>query len=334
MAKRRREKRMEEKRVTQEAETMKRVADTTFYTIMPQLMKNAAINIENGLRREKSVKDLVDDHLSDPVNGTRPYVLIIAAGPSLERFGHLEMLRKHYDDRRFTIVAVDAVFARLCKLGIYPDYVISADVQEETASFYQPVTYKTHRSALENAGTRAILMGNIDPEVIKIWGDLPAYYYWPTAPFGKHLDAGTMWNLMVDLGIVNPHGHVTGAALSIFTALGKVVALIGADYSYLPGESYENTYWYKWLEARGRTHEEIIEDLKPEWFKDRITGEEIMTDVPFMQYLAYMFNWLETMRSAGEGLKVVNCTGRGLFYDPSLVPYVSFEKFLEESKNG
>jgi len=325
---------MAESRVEQDKEVMKRVADTTFYTLTPQLMKNVTLNIELGLRTEKGIKDLVNDYKVGEGRGKThgdKYILVVAGGPSIDMFGHLDMLKEYYKDRTFTIVAVDAIFDKLCKAGLYPDYVISADVQEETANFYRPLGVKKHRAALIKNNTAFILMGNIDPSIYKLTEGLRRFFYWFTAPFGKSMDAGSMWDLMVPLGIVNPHGHVTGAALTIFAELQpNVLALIGGDYSYAPGQHYEDTFWYKWLAVRGRTHEEIIDNLMPQMFEDRITGEEIMTDVPFIQYISFMFNWLESVKKQGGVINLANCTGRGLFYDnEGLVPYVSFEKFLE-----
>ena len=324
---------MSDNRVEQDKETMTRVAETTFYTLMPQLMKNTTLNIENGLRKEKGIKDLFTDYFKGEGRGTHgdKYVLVIAGGPSIEMYGHLGMLKEYYADRSFTIVAVDAIFDKLCKAGIYPDYVVSADVQEETANFYRPLNVKKHRAALIKHKTAFVLMGNIDPSLMKLTEGLRRYFYWPMAPFGSHMDAGAMWDLMVPLGVVNPHGHVTGAALTIFAEVRpKVLALIGGDYSYAPGEHYEDTFWYKWLALRGRTHDEIIDNLRPQKFHDRITGEVIMTDVVFLQYVSFMFNWLESVKQKGGQINLANCTGRGLFYDnEGLVPYVSFEKFLE-----
>lgn len=330
---------MEKERVGQDKETMKRLAETTFYTIMPQLMKNVTLNIELGLSKELGMNDLFIDYFKGEGRGKShddKRILVIAAGPSIDMYGHLDMLKEYYKDRNFTVVAVDAVFDKLCKKGLYPDYVISADVQEETANFYRPLTVKKHHANLIKNKTAFILMGNLDPSIIKLTEGMRRFFYWPTAAFGKNMDAGTMWDLMVPFGIVNPHGHVTGAALSIFAnAKPRVLALIGGDYSYEPGIHYEDTFWYKWLAMKGRTHDEIIDNLRPEKFEDRITGEEIMSDVTYINYVAYMFNWLESVKNMGGQINLANCTGRGLFYDKEgLVPYVSFEKFLEGTTHG
>lgn len=306
-------------------EEMKRIADTTYYTVMPYYMTNAAINIERGLRHERGVSDLLEDF---ELAGGGP-VLIVAGGPSLEVNGLLDMLQAAYEGRRFKIVAVDAVLEKLCEGGIFPDYVISADVQVETLNFYLCVE-KFHVDLI-CAGTKVILMGNIDPKVVDVVGDLSKYFYWPVARFGRHMDAGSMWNYMAPLGIVNPHGHVTGAALSIFAAAEEPdIALIGADYAYAPGQSYEETFWYRWLKGRGRNHEEIMAELKPQTFKDPVTGEDVMTDVVWMHYITYMLNWLEALMPR---LNLVNCSGRGLFYHDPLVPYEPFEEFIARTQH-
>jgi len=303
-------------------EEMKRIADTTYYTVMPYYMKNAAINIERGLRREAGVVELLEDFKA---RGGGP-VVIVGGGPSLELNGLLDQLSAVYKERRFRVVAVDAVLEKLCQRGMYPDYVISTDVQEETLNFYLCVKEPQHAEGLKAAGTGVVLAGTMDPKVVDIVRDMPKYWYWPVARFGKHMDAGSMWNYMVPLGKVNPHGHVTGAALSIFAGADDPgIALIGADYCYPPGETYENTFWYKWLSARGRSHQEIMDDLKPQVFQDGVTGEEVMTDAVWMHYMTYMLNWLEAINPP---LRLVNCSGRGLFYHPQLVPYTPFEDFI------
>lgn len=308
-----------------EMEEMMRIADTTYYTVMPYYMTNAAKNIERGLRQERGVSDLLEEFRAQ---GPRP-VLIISGGPSLEVNHLLRHVAEVYKERRFAIVAVDAVLEKLCKLSLFPDYVISADVQEETLNFYLCV--KDYEEKLRAAGTRAILAGTTDPKVVDAIGDMPRFWYWPVARFGKHMDAGSMWNYMVPLGKVNPHGHVTGAALSIFGALNPGIALIGADYSYAPGEGYKETFWYRWLAARGRTHDEIMADLKPREYDDRVAGGRVMTDVVWMHYVTYMLNWLDALEPK---LKVVNCSGRGLFFHPQLVPPATLESFIEYAQTG
>jgi hypothetical protein len=336
-AKKKREKK-EAKRMDDQARadraTVERVAETTYYAITPQLMQNCAMNFEKGLRKEEGLSELFTDYLHGEGRGKThedERLLIIAGGPSIEMFGHLDMLADAYIDRKFTIVAVDAIFPALCDCGLYPDYVISADLQEETTNFFLPLRKKEHKEAVKRHRTVFILHGAQDPSTLKITKPFKRYFYWPTAAFGKSMDASTMWNLMREFGVVNPHGHVTGAAMSMFSALRpKTMALIGADYCYRPGKTYEETFWYRHLVALGKPHEDIIEDLQPQTFIDRISGEEVMTDVVFMQYLAYMFNWLEAVKPR---LNVVNCSGRGLFFDEKFVPAVAFKSFLEVS-NG
>jgi hypothetical protein len=159
-----------------------------------------------------------------------------------------------------------------------------------------------------------------------MWGDLPKYFFWPAAEFGKYMDCTTMWELMVPLGAMNAMGHVTGAALSLANHIRfKGVGLIGADYCYAPGETYESTFWYRYLKEQGKAHDDIMEDLAPETFFDKINGEEVMTDVVFLQYIGFMLNALEEMRPR---MNVINCSGRGLFYNPKLVKYAKLETFL------
>ena len=320
--------RLERKQLELEVAESRRVAETTFYTLTPEMAKNAALNIEAGLLHARGVKDFIEDFQHGAGRGQwhgDKWGLIVAAGPSISRFKHLETLKEFYDKRHFTIFAVDAALPAMLDLELYPDYVVSADPQEATSMFYKDVA--AHKEGLFKASTLALLPGTANPTVINMW-DLPRKsFYWPAAPFGKRLEASQIWDLMAPLGIVNVHGHVTGACMTFARELGlEGVAIIGADYSYEAGTTYEDSFWYKWMAAMGKKREEILDNLKPEEFKDPWTGETIWTDVVFLQYIGYVLNWLESLRPPW---KFINCSERGLLHEPSLIKEAKFRTWLE-----
>jgi hypothetical protein len=324
----RRETHLEEKRLGLEAEDARRLAETTFYTLTPVMAKNAALNIEGGLLHAQGVNQFVEDFQHGAGRGQwhgDRWGLIVAAGPSISRFKHLETLKEFYPDRKFTIFAVDAALPAMLELELYPDYVVSADPQAETSMFYKDVA--KHRDRLFTAGTLALLPATIDPTVIKMW-DLPRKaFYWPAAPFGKRLEASQLWDLMAPLGIVNVHGHVAGACMTFAHALGlQGAAIIGGDYSYEIGTTYEESFWYKWLLALGRKHDDIIENMKPEQFKDPWNGEVIWTDIVWLQYIGYITNWLESLDPRWT---LINCAERGLLHEPTLIKSAKFRTWLE-----
>ena len=324
----RRQTRLEHKKIMLAAEEMRRLAETTFYTLTPEMAKNAALNIEGGLLHALGVKDFVEDYQTGSGRGQwhgDRWGLIIAAGPSLSRFEHLDTLSEFYVRRKFTIFAVDAVLPELLERGLYPDYVVSADPQPETSQFYANV--EKHVEGLTKAQTIALLPGTINPKVIKMWPLPRKSFYWPAAPYGKRLEASQLWDLMAPLGIVNVHGHVTGACLTLAHSLGlQGAAIIGGDYSYEAGSTYEGSFWYKWLEKLGKSHDDIIANMKPEQFIDPWTQETIWTDVVFLQYIGYITNWLASLDPSWT---LINCSERGLLHEPTLIKEAKFRTWLE-----
>ncbi|MBU1067548.1 DUF115 domain-containing protein [Patescibacteria group bacterium] len=325
---RRHETSLEHKRIAGDVAEMRRVAETTFYTLTPQMAVNAALNIEGGLLHAQGIKSLIEDYHEGAGRGHwfgDRWGLIIAAGPSISRFKHLETLAEFYEGRKFTIIAVDAALPALLDLEVYPDYVVSTDPQEATSQFYADV--EERREGLHKAGTMAVLPGTVNPKVIKMWPLPRKSFYWPASPFGKRLEASQLWDLMAPLGIVNVHGHVTGACLTIANALGlQGAAIIGGDYSYEAGTTYEESFWYKWMVELGKPHEEILDNLKPEQFQDPWTGEAVWTDVVFLQYIGYITNWLASLKTPWQ---LINCSQRGLLHEPTLIKSAKFRTWLE-----
>lgn len=314
-------------------EELKRLNESTFYYMGQIMFTNAARNIASGLMDEQGVEVVKSDYWHGEGRGARfndLFGLIVAGGPSLNIYKHLEMLKKVYPARKFTIFAVDRVLGELCELGIYPDYVFSVDVQPETAEFYEVLKVSEHRIALEENHTMGVFAGNIDPAVRELWG-LRRCFFWISAPFGSHIEASQMWDMMVPLGVLNSLGHVTGVALNVASQLDlRVLGAIGCDYSYEPGQRFEEGPWYNYLSKQGRSDAEIRDTLKPETFKDPITGEEIVTDALYMNYVAYILNFLETRE---PHLRFYNCSERGLLYntkpEEQLVKPIKFGQWLE-----
>ncbi len=336
-------------------EEFRRIQESTFYNLGPLFFDNVSRNIEGGLRNEKGRDFVKDDFLNGEGRGKThkdTVAVIVAAGPSIEIFGHLDTLKKHYKDRKFTIIAVDAMLGPLVRKGIFPDYVFSADPQPETAPFYEVATKKSYREKLRRAKTMAVLPGWIHPDVLTNWTLERRAFYWGSSAFGKYMEVSEFFNALVDLGTVNVHAHVTGAALSIAHEMGfKIVCTIGTDYCYNAGENFQDGGWYKYLRDQGIDDETIYKDLLPTKYIDPHNGEEVVSDVIWMSYVGYMLGWLmslvppETPHS--PNFKVFNCSQRGLFQDTPqkdgdgrvawpgniLVKHANFSKFLEKVEN-
>ena len=327
MAKRSRTKRKgRKKRMTEEEEQEKefrRIQEQTFYNMGPMFFDNVSRNIEGGLRNEKGRDFVREDFLNGEGRGKTHKDLaavIVAGGPSVKIFDHLETLKAHYKDRRFTIIAVDAMLAPLVRKGIFPDYVFSADPQPETAPFYEVATMKSYREKLKRAKTMAVFPGWIHPDVLINWTLERRAFYWGSSSFGKYMEVSEFFNSLVNLGTVNTHAHVTGAALTFAHEMGfKTVGTIGTDYCYDVDDSFQDGGWYKYLREQGVDEETIFKDLQPNKYIDPHTGEEVVSDVVWMSYVGYMLGWLMSLVPPETPLrpdfKVFNCSQRGMFQD-------------------
>jgi len=336
---------MEGKEQDQEEEDWRRVQEQTFYNMGPLFFDNVSRNIEGGLRKERGRDFVKEDFWRGEGRGAKHEdraAVIVAGGPSVEKFGHLDTLKEHYKDRCFTIIAVDRMLAPLLRKGILPDYVFSADPQPETADFYEIATKKSYREKLKRAKTMAVLPGWIHPDVLTYWTLERRAFYWGSSAFGKYMEVSEFFNAMVELGTVNVHGHVTGAALTFAHEMGfEMVGTIGTDYCYDVGEEFEDGGWYKYLRDQGVDDETIYSDLQPAKYIDPHNGEEVVSDVIFMSYVGYMLGWLTSLHEGAhrpeQVFKVYNCSQRGLFFDPSghVIRYrgITFNNFLEAVKS-
>lgn len=319
---------MEEKQQQQQDEDFRRIQESTFYNMGPLFFDNASRNIEGGLRNEKGRDFVVEDFKNGEgrgkTHGDRAAV-IVAGGPSVELFGHLDTLKKHYKDRNFTIIAVDSMLAPLVRKGIFPDYVFSAEAQPEAAPFFEVATKKSYHEKLKRAKTMAVLPGWVHPDVLINWTGLKRRaFYWGSSSWGKYMEVSEFFNSLVNLGTVNVHAHVTGAALTFAHEMGfKMIGTIGTDYCYDVGEDFQDGGWYKYLRDQGMEDEDIYKDLQPTKYIDPHNGEEVVSDIIWMSYVGYMLGWLKSIvptdNPYNPDFKVYNCSQRGMFHDTPVI---------------
>lgn len=157
--------------------------------------------------------------------GKNKSVVVVCAGPSLNK--QLKLLKTCQDD--YVIFALDATYKTLLKNEIYPDFVFSMDIYEESASFYENLPQnKKETIYIINAAVNKALMQILENKNPKIF-------------ILENLDYQQKFNLD-DFGYLDIGINVAHFAYNFAIALGFTnVIMIGQDLAFSDdGKSHAN----------------------------------------------------------------------------------------------
>ncbi|MCV3403190.1 DUF115 domain-containing protein [Campylobacter sp. IFREMER_LSEM_CL2090] len=157
--------------------------------------------------------------------GKNKSVVVVCAGPSLNK--QLKLLKTCQDD--YAIFALDATYKTLLKNEIYPDFVFSMDIYEESASFYENLPQnKKETIYIINAAVDKALMQILENKNPKIF-------------ILENLDYQQKFNLN-DFGYLDIGINVAHFAYNFAIALGFTnVIMIGQDLAFSDdGKSHAN----------------------------------------------------------------------------------------------
>jgi len=137
----------------------KAISEYTFQVFERKWFDNLAVNLPL-IREERDVKEL-EKHTGKPA-------VVVASGPSVDRFNHLDLLREYQDD--FVIFACDSALCKCLRKGVVPHYVVSVDGSDRVAEFYTGVL---------TSGVKYVLSVFVSPRAVEL---LPKERYWFIPP--------------------------------------------------------------------------------------------------------------------------------------------------------
>lgn len=241
------------------------VADHTFALKHERWMDNLGENMQK-IRSGKDVRELP----------SLPSAIVVGAGPSVEKYGHLRLLKE--SGCGATIVCDKALIPCL-REGIVPHIVMGADADEAVEKFYDDELVR------DNGKTKAVLNVITHPKVV---ARVPYPVFWYLTPyddpFSDHSLTNNIHFMTGKKSIMSSFGNVGGQAFGLACFLGaSEIILVGLDFGYPADFPLEKTPYYgsyKWLaDKRGRRVGELFTRIK-----NPSTNEEVLTDFNFSVY--------------------------------------------------
>ena len=210
--------------------------------------------------------------------------VLVAAGPSLEK----NVRHLHGAKGRSVIICADTALRFLLVRGIIPDFVVSADPQEETYRKYEGLDIPSSVSLVFHPATNPQIVKHFPGKKFVFDCSIPAYQWLQRFWLSKGtLEQETMCQV-----------HV-GFNLAEWLGCQKII-LVGQDLSYsnegmhAKGSSYLSSSDFEVVKTRSR------------WVKD-IFGQSVRTEPTFLNYKAIFEK--KIARFSGD---VVNATEGGL----------------------
>ena len=164
--------------------------------------------------------DLIKDGLDVLEAPCAEHVLVIGAGPSLERHKHLELLA----DRGFdgTVIATDRIVIPCLDAGIEPDYVVFLDAHEKIFAFVNDPRCQKLAS---------IMCASTHPRVVYSMGPR-RYWFVNSIPNEIAANMNYILTSLTKKSALATAGHCGSAGWSAAYRLGaKEIYLIGIDLS-------------------------------------------------------------------------------------------------------
>lgn len=286
--------------------------------------------------------DVDQNNILNIQNTNKAPTIIINGGPSVELFGHLDMLAKAKLDE-YTIIAVDRMLKPSLERHIIPDFVVSCDLNVDMpgyATFFDYDLVRQHSKSITG-----LFASVCNPQVVKSW-DGPKYLFHPdidipqmnielemvstdtTCPHCHESYTFKMHTPSISMALARLTGHtiiktlgnVGGLSVVLATQLGQPpICLLGYDFSYTE-EDADDTDAYLWLLKRGMTREQALLEFRHISNKD--LNSEYLTDTSMHAYSIALENMIRC-----TSLKVINCTERGILFGDGITQ-MTFKEFL------
>ena len=244
--------------------------------------------------------------------------VVVGAGPSVERHGHLNLLKE--SGYGSAIVACDKILVPCLKAGVTPSIVISIDGAQAISKFFDDTIIA------ENGRTKAALNVITHPDTV---AKIPCEkYFFMTSyddPFEKK-SITRIIHFMTRKTIMSSFGCVGGQAVNLAMFLGaNPVVMVGMDYGYPSDTPLEQTSYYqsyRWLAEKSRKK---IGDYFTK-IRNPDTGEEVMLD---LNWSVYRELFLRHMKMLKKKIQVVNCSPTSSLFGEN-IEFLPLKEALEK----
>lgn len=232
--------------------------------------------------------------------------IVVGAGPSVEKFNHLDKLK----DTPYPIIATDRQLIPLLKRGVVPEFVISVDADPIVGDFYKDPIVNEYKDRV-----RAIFGHQVHKSVVE---NFAGEKYWfiilLDEPFStpKSISRVIYW-MSNEKTMAQSYGNNGGFAWAFADFCGfNPIVLVGIDFSYGPDIEPMNTmFWKGFLEKRkGNVKETIRLDYR--WDTNPF-GHKVLTDGVFDSYRQVLQHGILQTET-----KTINCSPFTVLYGPRI----------------
>lgn len=295
----------------------------TIRGLMPVWSDNMGANV--GYIRRKGLDVL---GLRDRYQGRR--ALCIGAGPSLDRYQHLDRLAQaRGDGNRDVLVATDRVLKPCLERGIVPDVVVTVDGDPVITRFFDHPLVKEHLPEIDVVTTVIT-----NPKTLRYLKKARGLYFfipWMPPKYLPNMNTFFFQQLTGRISIMDALGHCGGTAYITAGVLGvKDIGLIGCDCGFLKTTKLKDTpYFRAILEKCGgdiaRTHQYYTH-----YYHQCYGNEKFLTDLVFKGYAAALLAAI----AQNKRQRTFNATEGGVLCakfgpDPASMQCITFEQWLQ-----
>lgn len=297
------------------------VNKNTVTGLYPLWMDNWAHNLQ--LAR---AGDSLDKLYQRPSSGR---VLIVGRGPSIKKYGHLDMLRKHPFPGH--IIASDGAVPLLAERGIVPYLSMTVDGSEIIAKWFTGPTAKI------GSKLKAVLPLTAHPKTVNAARKIGAHIYWYIPELDQEPLKGVTEALQLQtyspsnptgISRSNGAGNCGLAAVVLANSIlrAKEVVMIGMDSGYPPDTPLEECHYHEGMLRSCGYDAQQVARLYRMYHHPEL--KYTVVDPVFEIYRRTFLTIAKAYRSAG--VKIVNCTEGGCLFDES-VAIMKFRNYLKIS---
>lgn len=271
---------------------------------------------------KEHIKDLPDVGGILGVGKGRPG-LVIGGGPSLKNNNYLELLASSDFKRKGIIIAVSRSLEDCLEAGIVPDYMPLIDPEKIMVDHINSDIVDKHASEIT-----AIFPVTVHPNVVQRWKGKKLFFL-------AGIPTSTIPNVQAVMSGLFPNvtefgGCSNAGSFSFFIGwqMGcNPIGMIGMDMSFMPDDPIEKTPYYKAFRPAYETEREMIEKnfhfRTHSFFKNNCYTDDV--------YNQFALTTIELAKLAKkEGVKLINCTGRGMIDEPDVIENQWFEKWIKK----
>jgi len=272
-------------------------------------------NLENKAFSSPLVKPL--KYLINTIPYRNMPFILVAAGPSLDKNLHL---LKNYQDKSI-IVCNDVILFRLYQEGIKPDFVVLIDPSDSIKRFWD---------FFDTSDLTLVCPTTVSPITLSSWKGKIIFF---SQSDKDNYKGKVLKRIETGFGNLENNFFVGATMMQLANILKpRLITLIGHDFAFTDNKAYcdgvlDIKIWDNMYPVGSKEHEDQLRIVKEQEVKKELlvefkeTKETVYTTRTLVLYKDTLTKLIKQY-----GLKVINATEGGIFYD---VPNCKFEDILK-----